>query len=86
VGPTEAGEGEMAGSRRREAARARLNARRAESDSEVVDQAMQSVRDSVEQHDPPASDEEANRIVSEEMRQMRAEKRAKTFVTSPRTR
>jgi hypothetical protein len=74
---------EVAGSRRQEAARARLSSRRGETDSEVVDRALETVRESVERRDPP-SDDEASRVVSEEMRQMRAEKRAKTFVTSPR--
>ena len=76
----------MAGSRGREAARARLNARRGETDSEVADRALKTVRESVERRDPPPDDDEANRIVSEEMRHMRADKRAKTFVATPRSR
>ena len=75
----------MAGDRRRKAARARLNADQGETDAEVSERALKSVRDSVDRREPP-SDDEANRVVAEEMRQMRAEKRAKTFVAPPRRR
>jgi hypothetical protein len=73
----------MAGSRRRADARARLTTRRGETDSEVIDRTLKAVRESVERRDPP-SDDEANRIVSDEMRQMRADERAKRFVRTPR--
>lgn len=74
----------MAGNRRRQAARARLHARRDESDSQAAGRALSSVGESVDRRDPP-SDDEANRIAADELRRMRAEKRAKTFVSSPRT-
>lgn len=76
-------ESEMAGSTRRADVRARLTTRRGETDSEVIDGSSKAVRESVERREPPP-DDEANRIVSDEMRHMRAEKRAKTFVRTPR--
>jgi len=74
----------MAGSRRREAARARLRAGHDEPDSQTAERALKSVGDSVDRRDPPSGDE-ANRIAADELRRMRADKRAKTFVSSPRT-
>ncbi len=72
----------MAGSSRKDAARARLTARRGlASDGELIDGTLGTVSEAVERRDPPSGDQ-ANKEVSAEIRQMRAEKRTKGFVTA----
>ena len=65
-----------AGADRKRAARERLSERRGEPapDAELAGEALAKVRGSVEQRDPP-DEETANQIASEEIRQMREEKR-----------
>jgi hypothetical protein len=72
----------MAGSRRKEAARARLSARCGPAgDVELVNRTLKAVSEAVERRDPPSGDQ-ANLEVSAEVRQMRAEKRAKAFIAA----
>lgn len=72
----------MAGSRRKDAARARLNADGAgASDAELVERALTRIADAVEQRSP-LSEEQASDEVAREVRQMRLEKRADQFVAS----
>lgn len=72
----------MAGTERKVSARARLRARCGQAtDAELAGRTLQEVADAVERRDPPAGDQ-ANLEVAAEVRQMRAEKRAKAFVAA----
>lgn len=72
----------MAGDRQKDAASMRLSASAAgETDAEIADRVLKSVGDAVGRRTPP-SDEEASRVASTEVQQMRAQKRAKRFVAA----
>lgn len=76
----------MAGSARRDAARARLRRKAGNAGSEdqaLIGGTLRSVSQAVEQRNPP-SDDQANREAVDEVQKMRAEKRAKSFVRAAR--
>ncbi len=74
----------MAGERQRASARARLTSRRGKAmDAEPIKQTLERVAAAVERRDALAEGE-ANQVVSEELRLMRADKRARTFLGSGR--
>jgi hypothetical protein len=75
-----------AGEERRRLARSRLHRKRARSasDAELVDDTITGVRDSVERRNPPLDESVVNQVVSDEVRQMRAEKRARRWIFETR--
>lgn len=87
VGRTHLGRADkMAGDYRQKDARTRLVARRRSPrvpDSELIDETLADVRDSVDRRGG-LSEDEANRVVSDEVQRMRAEKRAAAWVARRR--
>ena len=76
----------MTGRERKEAARARLRRNygaAGDDDRALVGRAMSAVSEAVENREP-LSDDQASREVVSEVRKMRAEKRARTFVRTAR--
>lgn len=72
----------MAGADRREAARRRLLMRAGHrEDVELISRTLRRLSEAAAAREP-VSDEEASREVLSEIRQMRAERRAKDFVTA----
>ena len=72
----------MAGTRRKEAARERLNARCGQAeDAKLAEQTLKRIADAVEAREPLEGDQ-ASEEVAAEVRRMRVEKRAKDFVAA----
>ena len=72
----------MAGSRRKDAARTRLNARRGQaSDAELAERTLKRITAAVEKRGPLPGDQ-ASEEVADEVQRMRVEKRAKDFVVA----
>jgi hypothetical protein len=72
----------MAGSRRRDAARARLTAGRGQvTDAELAERALNRITAAVEKREPLSGDQ-ASEEVATEVQRMRVEKRAKDFVVA----
>jgi hypothetical protein len=72
----------MAGSRRKDAARTRLNARCGQAaDAELAERTLKRIAAAVEEREPLPGDQ-ASEEVAAEVQRMRVEKRAKDFVVA----